>query len=308
MDDRELDLDALERIASAAAVRAEPATAEYSMMRRAQELLAAHITASTVLKLIALARRAAAPEPLRVAGEEVERLCKRLDERMVGVGCNLGIIDTTTPDPDCAEAAAMIRRLALIEPSAGKDFGADLSQLQPAESGEGTQPSPTKDTDRACDYIRELANDQVGCGLDPIGFLIASHGAVRGQRDTAQELVRAWEGAVSSLEAHIMDRAAMKDPANPETYLSILRSEIAGVQRRSEQCLASRWHDYKSQRSRIEALEAERDALLAGGVKPSPAADDGLSDSHEQVVEQQRSEPISSPSDAQSVRPDGGEG
>ncbi len=336
MNDRELDLDALEKVARDSCWPCTPA---------AGGLFRNTITPATVLQLIALARPkaggverdllqrlhdwfleaapehyagcglyfdvnerlAAAPEPLRVTGEEVER-------------ARLALAAWDRYDPDISSADILnqanemgdvIRSvLALIEPAAGKDLGADLSKPQLAESGEGTQPSPTKDADRACDYIRELTNDQVGCGLDPIGFLIASHGAVRDQRDTAQELVRAWEGAVSSLEAHIMDRAAMKDPANPETYLSILRSEIAGVQRHSEQCLASRWHDYKSQRSRIEALEAERDALLAGGVKPLPAAGEGLSDSQSQSVDDaQRSELKSLlPSDAQSVRPDGGEG
>ncbi len=81
------------------------------------------------------------------------------------------------------------------------------------------------------------------------------------ERDAAQETVRAWSHVVSSLEAHIMDRAAMKDPANPEAYLRILQAEVANVTRSSEQMLASRWSDYRSNRDQIERLEAERDRL-----------------------------------------------
>lgn len=40
---------------------------------------------------------------------ELEDLLSRLDARRVGIGCNIGIILTRTPDPDCAEAAAKLR-------------------------------------------------------------------------------------------------------------------------------------------------------------------------------------------------------
>lgn len=38
--------------------------------------------------------------------------------------------------------------------------------------------SYTRDEDRVCKYLQEIA-PEVGCGLDPIGFLIASHAALR---------------------------------------------------------------------------------------------------------------------------------
>jgi hypothetical protein len=80
--------------------------------------------------------------------------------------------------------------------------------------------------------------------------------ALRRERDEAQSMVQAWVHVADCLEAHIMDRAAMQDPASPETYLSILRSEVAGVRRSSEQICASRWADYKRHSGRIAELEA----------------------------------------------------
>lgn len=84
------------------------------------------------------------------------------------------------------------------------------------------------------------------------------------ERDEAQSTVQAWVHVAGSLEAHIMDRAAMDDPAKPETYLRILRADIAHVARSSEQICASRWHDAKVAREQHEALsarlaEAEKD-------------------------------------------------
>jgi hypothetical protein len=76
------------------------------------------------------------------------------------------------------------------------------------------------------------------------------------ERDQAQSMVQAWEHVFDTLEAHIMDRVAMKDPANPELYLSILRSSYANIKRESEQICAARWADYKRQQDQIDALEA----------------------------------------------------
>jgi len=33
----------------------------------------------------------------------------------------------------------------------------------------------TKDEQRVCDYIQHLTEKQIGCGDDPIGWLLASH-------------------------------------------------------------------------------------------------------------------------------------
>lgn len=79
---------------------------------------------------------------------------------------------------------------------------------------------------------------------------------VTAERDTAQSAVEAWAHVCESLEAHLEDRVAMGDEANPEVYLRILRSNMARVQKDSEQIRASRWADYRRQREQIEALES----------------------------------------------------
>lgn len=78
---------------------------------------------------------------------------------------------------------------------------------------------------------------------------------LREARDTAQSAVEAWAGVVESLEAHLQDRVAMRDEAKPERYLSILRSNIANVQRDSKQIRAARWADRARLVARIEELE-----------------------------------------------------
>ena len=42
---------------------------------------------------------------------------------------------------------------------------------------------------RVCDYLQKLAPD-IGCGDDPIGFLIANHAAISIDLQTAQETGR----------------------------------------------------------------------------------------------------------------------
>lgn len=36
----------------------------------------------------------------------------------------------------------------------------------------------TPDEERVCDYLQRITASMVGCGDDPIGFLIASHAAL----------------------------------------------------------------------------------------------------------------------------------
>lgn len=91
-------------------------------------------------------------------------------------------------------------------------------------------------------------------------------------RDTAQSLVEAWAGACESLEAHLQDRVAMNDEANPAAYLSILRGNMTNVQRFSEQVRAARWADYSRQNERIAQLEA---ALATPDAAPIGSDDAG---------------------------------
>lgn len=59
---------------------------------------------------------------------------------------------------------------------------------------------------RICDYIQKITKGQIGCGDDPIGFLIASHGSIginAARQREALQAVLSWldrkptpEGAV----------------------------------------------------------------------------------------------------------------
>lgn len=87
---------------------------------------------------------------------------------------------------------------------------------------------------------------------------------LRDERDTAQSAVEAWAHVCESLEAHLQDRIAMRDEANPERYLSILRSSMARVQRDSEQIRAARWADYRCLTDRATAAEAKLARAVEG--------------------------------------------
>lgn len=114
----------------------------------------------------------------------------------------------------------------------------------------------TPDQARVAAWIVKLSG--IGGGDDPIGFLMASHEAMRAQRDEAQSAVTAWREVYLGLEAHLMDREAMGDPGKPTTYLSILRSAVGDVDRASQQIVASRWADYE----RLSAIIADLRASL----------------------------------------------
>lgn len=45
----------------------------------------------------------------------------------------------------------------------------------------------TKDESRVCDYLRRITEDQIGCGDDPIGFLIACHASLMAQARQAEK-------------------------------------------------------------------------------------------------------------------------
>lgn len=51
-----------------------------------------------------------------------------------------------------------------------------------------TKPEYTADQKRAADYIIEISG--IGGGEDPVGFLIASHAAIRAKYDRADVLLR----------------------------------------------------------------------------------------------------------------------
>lgn len=103
--------------------------------------------------------------------------------------------------------------------------------------------------DRVSDLLEEAAS--------ALASLTAGNERLRGERDEAQSTVTAWHEVVLGIEAHIMDRIAMKDAANPELYLQIIRFDAANVESLSKQIVAARWADAKRAREQIERLESQ---------------------------------------------------
>jgi len=83
------------------------------------------------------------------------------------------------------------------------------------------------------------------------------------ERDKAQSACTAWQFVFEGIEAHLLDRIAMGDPASPETYLRIIRADVADIQRESDAIVKSRWADSARHQKRIQELEAELAALRA---------------------------------------------
>lgn len=117
-------------------------------------------------------------------------------------------------------------------------------------------------------------------GIEPTAWKLAPEGdndlaqaeritTLTTERDVAQSTCTAWSFVISGLEAHLQDRIAMKDEANPQRYLEILQGNVRNVRRDSEQFLAARWADCKRYDAQITTLttelaeaRAQRDALV----------------------------------------------
>lgn len=52
------------------------------------------------------------------------------------------------------------------------------------------------DEERVCDYLRRITDDVIGCGDDPISFLIASHGAILRRSTLLKAVADAAEGCL----------------------------------------------------------------------------------------------------------------
>src|SRR5215472_9509231 len=87
----------------------------------------------------------------------------------------------------------------------------------------------------------------------------ANERAERAERELAEARAGcvAWEDAVGGLEAHIEDRIAMSDPANPKTYLQILKADVANVRRDTEAIRKATWHRESLYLQRAERAEKE---------------------------------------------------
>lgn len=74
--------------------------------------------------------------------------------------------------------------------------------------------------------------------------------------------VTTWRHVFEGIEAHIKDRINMGDAAEPETYLSIIHSDVANINRDSEAIVNARWADHARANAENRRLRAElKDAL-----------------------------------------------
>lgn len=128
--------------------------------------------------------------------------------------------------------------------------------------------------EREMETQQAIANWIARCsptGIRSLLDLIAQQAArleeVTKERDEAQSATTAWQQVFESIEAHLQDRVAMNDPASPATYLNIIRSYVANVQRDSRQIVSSRWADAARAHAALTAAEAEVGRLRAA-LKP----------------------------------------
>lgn len=114
-------------------------------------------------------------------------------------------------------------------------------------------PSDLDRLDEIALHLSQTGNVAMGNDIISVAVRLAE---LRDERDAAQEGVTAWRHVCEGLEAHLKDRVAMHDEADPERYLRILQSSIAGVRRDTEQFCNARWADSGRYREIAERLEA----------------------------------------------------
>lgn len=130
-----------------------------------------------------------------------------------------------------------------------------------------------------------LSRDWTGATAQMIGLRIESAAATilaeraravaaEGERDEANDRRGAealsWANIISGLEAHLKDRVAMGDQANPQLYLDIVQGDLKFRAREAEQIYAATQHRSTSslaygnaQFDRAEAAESENTSLKA---------------------------------------------
>ena len=107
------------------------------------------------------------------------------------------------------------------------------------------------------DIAKRIVAEHVAPLLADIAALRTRAEAVEKERDERDAIITAWESAASGLEAHLQDRIAMKDEANPAAYLSIWQTDLSDLTKRSRQIYAATQH---------RAAEGHRQALKAEAV------------------------------------------
>lgn len=172
-----------------------------------------------------------------------------------------------------SHAAEAVRRAALTSPSAIKGLKIDREALRrqierdpdEGEIGVGFELFDPDGMERlAMAALPAWARDEI-LRLRALAYRITTLerelAESQAHRDTAQSMVQAWVDVFGTIEAHIMDRVYMSDPANPALYLRIIRSGIANIQRSSAQICAARWADNRRQSDQITGLQAEVERL-----------------------------------------------
>ena len=106
------------------------------------------------------------------------------------------------------EEKAAIRYRAMLA-AAPLDLAGD-DEPRPVEPAGEDEPY-TADQRMVCDYLQSIAPD-VGCGLDPVGFLIASHASISFKaRERIAELEAALNPHAELIEAAVKYRDIAKD-------------------------------------------------------------------------------------------------
>jgi len=140
-------------------------------------------------------------------------------------------------------------------------MGADASETlaQRAERlAAKIEPTPSYGYCRHCDEYR--APDEHEEAAATLRDLAAANAQLERERDEAQSVCTAWQGVFETIEAHLQDRVAMRDEADPQQYLNIILFSVADVLRSSKHIVAARWADYAR-------LSAERDAATSALAK-----------------------------------------
>jgi hypothetical protein len=96
---------------------------------------------------------------------------------------------------------------------------------------------------------------------------------IKKQRDEAQSMCTAWQGVFEGIDAHLQDRVAMNDLPSPQSYLDIIRGDVARLLHESRAIVRSRWADYRRQQDTIANLEAKCAALVDEKTAPITAKD-----------------------------------
>lgn len=83
------------------------------------------------------------------------------------------------------------------------------------------------------------------------------------ERDKAQSNCSAWLNVFETIEAHLKDRIAMKDEANPERYLEIIRYYVEDVSNEAKAYTNARSEDWRRYQTTIDRLNLSIAELLA---------------------------------------------